>query len=265
MLCGDGDAARELAHRAQAIGAAERFEFRGQIGRIGEALRDFDLFGYPLVPRAASSDLSLKEAMYAGVPPVALDDTGAEELVVDGETGVIADDPAAYTRAIELLHADPGERRRLSENARRHAAERWSPESLAPRWKECHQRVLELPRREGRALDAPPRGTPPGAWRFMAGLGEKAQDFELSLSGASEDAIAADHRIRASGPAIAYQDGGLLDHRRRYPAEPELALWTGLFLTGQGRNALAAAEFARAEELGIDPARTAEHRVGAAA
>jgi hypothetical protein len=265
ILCGDGDAARELAHRAAGIGAGERFEFRGQIGRIGESLRDFDLFGYPLLPRAASSDLSLKEAMYAGVPPVALDDTGAEELIVSGETGVIAEDPAAYTRAIERLHADPEERGRLSENARRHATERWSPEALAPRWRECHQRLLEMPRREGPALETPPQGAPPGASRFIAGLGDRARDFELSLGGTSEEAIEADRRIRACGPAIAYFDGGLFDYRRRYPAEPALALWTGLFLAGQDRTALAAAEFARAEALGVDPRRIAPHRAEALA
>jgi glycosyltransferase involved in cell wall biosynthesis len=260
IVCGHGSAAAELRREARERGAADRFDFRGQIGEIGRALADFDLFGYPLrANTSASSDLSVKEAMYAGVPPVVLAETACDRLVADGVTGVVAPDDAAYARAIERLHADADERRRLAENAREYAADQWTPSKWVPAWRECFDRVMSRPRRGGPVLSAPDPALPEGTTRFVRGLGEWGRDFEVSLSGSAAEAEAAERRIQRCDPMIAYDDNGLLDHRRRYPDEPMLALWTGLFLRGNGRPALGAGELARAGRLGCDPVRIARH------
>src|SRR4051812_3524378 len=58
IVCGDGDASRSLPREAAEAGAADRFEFRGHVDRIGDALAEFDVFGYPIRPgTSASSDL----------------------------------------------------------------------------------------------------------------------------------------------------------------------------------------------------------------
>jgi glycosyltransferase involved in cell wall biosynthesis len=251
IVCGDGDAARSLPRRAEEIGVAERFDFRGHVSRIGDALAEFDVFGYPIRPgTSASSDLNLKEAMYAGVPPLVLADGGTDELVEDGVTGSVAATPEDYSRALERLHGDPGERRRLGANARAHAAERWSPSAIGPLWAECHERALALPRRGGPLLDPPDPELSPGVDGFLRGLGEHAGDFMTSLRGTEEERIEAERRIESCPLAVAITDGGLMDYRRRFPDDPTLALWTGLALRGVGRPVLAEAELHRARQLG---------------
>jgi glycosyltransferase involved in cell wall biosynthesis len=251
IVCGDGDAARSLPRQAEEIGAGERFDFRGYIDRIGEALAEFDVFGYPIRPgTSASSDLNVKEAMYAGVPPVVLAHGGADDLVEDGVTGRVAATPDDYPRLLERLHADPAERSRLGGNARRHAAERWSPSAVAPLWGRNYERALGLPSRSGPVLDAPDPELSPAVGRFVRGLGEYAAAFEASLRGTEEERIEADRRIEDCRIDVAITDGGLLDYRRRFPNDPTLARWTALALRGAGRPALAEAELHRARQLG---------------
>jgi hypothetical protein len=251
IVCGVGDASRSLPRQAEEIGARERFDFRGHVPRIREALSEFDVFGYPIRPgTSASSDLNLKEAMYAGVPPVVLADGATEELVDHALTGLVAPTPADYPRALERLHADPDERSRLSANASSYATEHWSPSRVGRMWAECHERALSLPKRSGPALDPVDPDLSPGVSRFLRGLGDGGGDFELSLRGSAEEREAAERRIQSSPVVIAYQDGGLLDYRRRHPGDPTLALWTALALRGAGQPALAAAELHRARQLG---------------
>jgi|tagenome__1003787_1003787.scaffolds.fasta_scaffold20880919_2 glycosyltransferase involved in cell wall biosynthesis len=260
IVCGDGDALRSLPREAEELGVAGRFEFRGFIERIADGLSEFDVFGYPIRPgTSASSDLNLKEAMYAGVPPVVLADDSITELVEDGTTGLVAATPAEYPRALERLYEDREARARLSANARQHAVERWSFAAVGRMWQGCYERALSAPRRAGPALDPPAPGSSPGVARFMRDLGEHAGDFETSLRGSAEERIEADLRIQSSPLEVAYQDGGLLDFRRRHPDDPMLALWTGLALRGAGRRALATAELHRAQQLGIDRRRIAKH------
>jgi len=260
IVCGDGSAAPILRKEAEERGVAERFDFRGQLRGIGAALADFDLFGYPLRSgTSGSSDLSVKEAMYAGVPPVVLKGTACDQLVEDGQTGIVARDEAAYSRTIERLHGDQDERERLANNARTHATEEWTPSRWVPAWKRCFDRVMEHHPQSGPVLAPPDPDLTEGAARFLRALDGRAPEFELSIHDSAAEASAAAERISECDPLLAYEDNGLFDHRRRYPADPVLALWTGLFLKGQGRPALAAGELARARRLGLDPTGVAAH------
>jgi len=65
----------------------------------------------------------IMEAAAAGTPTVAFDVRGVRDSVVDGETGVLAEDDAAFAAAWIRLADDRDERRRLSEAARQRAGE----------------------------------------------------------------------------------------------------------------------------------------------
>lgn len=77
------------------------------------------------------------EASAAGVPVIGTLGCGAEDAIVDGETGrLVAPEQEAVAAALEQLLGDPGLRRRMGSAGRRHAA--------ANPWDDNARRVLAL-------------------------------------------------------------------------------------------------------------------------
>ncbi|MGH2901652.1 MAG: glycosyltransferase family 4 protein [Solirubrobacteraceae bacterium] len=96
-------------------------------GEMPAALADIDcLLQLSTVPE--SFGRVCVEAMAAGRPVVAFDHGGVSELVDDGVTGVLCapGDLDAVTAAVRRMRGDPELFARLSQAARRVAAERWS-------------------------------------------------------------------------------------------------------------------------------------------
>lgn len=257
ILAGAGDALRSLGHRFAELGIGDRCRLLGPVKDVASVLADLDVFGYPLrEDGTASSDLVLKEAMYAGVPPVVLSDGAGELLVEDGVTGFVAPDAGGYAHRVERLHSEAPERRAIGDAAREEARRLWSLDVIGPLWARAYEELLGRPAmgREApftRPSD-PARG---GAHRFLRGLGSASAPFELSLNGTAEEASSAHREIAACSPVIGLGGGGILEYARRYPSDPQLALWSGLFLEEQGHPALAAGEYARARRHGLEAVR----------
>ncbi len=83
-----------------------------------------DVFVYPT--RADNQPRVLLEAMACGCPPVATDVGGVSELVVHGQTGLLArgGDADGLRRGIEAMLDDPAARARMGKNGRRLVEER---------------------------------------------------------------------------------------------------------------------------------------------
>jgi phosphatidylinositol alpha-1,6-mannosyltransferase len=80
------------------------------------------------------------EAAAAGVPQVAGDSGGASEAVLDGETGLVVDNPrnpGAVAEALRTLLADPTHRRRMGRAARSRVQESFDNDVLASRLAEA--------------------------------------------------------------------------------------------------------------------------------
>lgn len=266
VVCGSGNGWGALRRQAEELGEASRFRFLGYVEDVRLVLEQLDVFGYPLCPgNYSSAELALQEAMYAGIPPVVLVHGGAARLVSDGETGIVARDEDEYTRALEFLHAHPMERARLGRNAREHARATSSTEELGRRWLSVYEALAARPKR---ARSWPRETGPPGtsgARCFVDALGGAAPHFATSLLSEDVDELfEAERAIAASPPVLRDADGGLLHYRRHYPTDAHLRLWTGLVLAHQGRNALAAAEFTRARELGCNHWRVSSYLARAA-
>jgi glycosyltransferase involved in cell wall biosynthesis len=124
VLVGQGTAGAPLRARARSLGAAPRIAFLG--ARPHEALADCyraaDAFLF--ASETETQGLVLAEAAACGIPAVAVSAPGCEEVVRDGETGLLAkSDPAALAdAAIGLLLDEP--RRRQMGRAARAVAER---------------------------------------------------------------------------------------------------------------------------------------------
>jgi hypothetical protein len=260
VVCGTGDAVRYLPGQVAKLGLTDRFEFHGHVREVGSVLEGFDVFGYPLRPDCSgSSELIVKEAMYAGVPPVVLPHAGVDELVDHGRTGLIARDAAEYARCIERLHDDPAERERLGANAHEEAGRRWSPEVVGPLWSAVLDRALKEPKRERAAMIAMPSGETEGAARFVRCIGPEATAFRASMEHEGESPADADFEITRCKPPVGVGGGGLVDYAHRYPEDRLLALWSGLYMAGNGQGALAAGLLSKAEALGCPSQRVAPH------
>jgi len=113
ILIGTGELLPEMKARAHDLGLEDRLHFLGPRSDVEELLKIMDVFvssslweGLPTV---------LLEAMAAGVPVVATDVSGSEELVKDGHTGLLVPsaDASSLSDAVWRVLCDPELARRL--------------------------------------------------------------------------------------------------------------------------------------------------------
>ena len=260
---GGGGGEEALIQRATDLGIAERLVVHGPTEDVRAALEGMDAFGYPLaVDSYATSEKVLQEAMWVGLPPVILGHGGAAGMVTDGVTGVVADDEAAYARAVDRLIADPELRARLGAAARDHARTMYDPVRQTRAVLTIVDDLLRQPRRARPPL--PGGDDAPGA-AFVRSLGDRGGAFAVSLagptagSGADAAADAADREIASSGDLVARGEGGVIHHRNAFPDDPHLLLWSGLVAAGSGDTETARAEFAAAHHHGLGDDRPARY------
>jgi glycosyltransferase involved in cell wall biosynthesis len=84
--------------------------------------------------RFTSLGLALLEAMMIGLPIVGLATTELVTVIRNGENGFIDTDPDKLIEPMRRLLGDPAEARRLGENARRTAFERFNIHRFARDW-----------------------------------------------------------------------------------------------------------------------------------
>jgi len=124
-------------------GLTERVVFTGQRKDIPSVLREIDL----LVCASLREGLpnSVLEAMSAGLPVVATRCGGAEELVVDGETGLLVrvGDPARLGEAIMSVISDPEAMKKMGDAGRRRVESRFSGQACAEQFEKLYRDILE--------------------------------------------------------------------------------------------------------------------------
>ncbi|MCE9629702.1 MAG: glycosyltransferase family 4 protein [Planctomycetia bacterium] len=252
-IFGDGTWAAELMRRFEALGAGSRVRFHGHTEDLREAFAELDIFGYPLAAETyASSEKTLQEAMWAGIPPVVLAGNGASELVAHERTGLVCDSETDYPRAIERLATDAALRQRLATAARAHARAHFDPAQNALRSRALFEALAGQPRRcreplPGRGLSA--------AGRFVTTLGDQAECFEASMAGTPFHSPAsvrdADATIASASAVLARGEGGVIHHRNAFPDDPLLRFWSGLIARHAGDDETARADFDVAVAAGL--------------
>ncbi|MEQ6901073.1 glycosyltransferase [Nocardioides sp. YIM 152588] len=116
-LIGDGVLRTDLEKLAAELGVADRVRFLGprSEAEVREALAAADLFVLPsVVARDGQMEglpVALMEALASGVPTVSTRLSGIPEIVVDGETGLLAEpaDPASLAAALTRILEDAPE------------------------------------------------------------------------------------------------------------------------------------------------------------
>jgi len=266
LVAGLGGAYDQLREQARALGVDVRFELRGFVKSAGAYLVELDVFGYPLAPgNYATSELALQEAQLMGVPPVVFDQPSMRHVVQHNHTGLLVATASDYCQAIEYLYHHPAERARLSANARAYGQQHFSPARMGEQFAAIYAALLRRPKR----ARTWPAGVEAGPWlaaaAFVDSLSGAAPQFEASLLAGDEAALRADQIIEQSDRLMtAPASGGMMDWRRSFPNDAWLRVWAGLALLGQGRPALALAEFHQSRRLGLKLWRVDWHMVRAA-
>jgi hypothetical protein len=250
-----------LQQRFDSAGASDRVRFHGQIEDIRLAFEEMDIFGYPLAPDTyATSEKTIQEAMWAGIPPVVLAGNGSTSLVEHERTGLVCQSEDQYPAAIRRLAGDDSLRRRLGDNARHYARDHFDPDRNAARFGWIYLSMSESPPRSPVPLLGLDKS---GAWRFLESQGPQGHAFAVSLMGdqgsSAAELAAAEDLIGQSSAVLATGEGGIVHYRHAYPEDPHLRLWCGLTSLHAGKTASAERDFQSAIELGLPAARVQNH------
>jgi len=138
LMVGDGPMLHALKRRAGELHLDEIITWTGWRSDIPELVAALDLLLN--TSRNEGQGRVVVEAAAAGVPTVALANGGIGEVVVAGETGLLADhdDLEALADAAVRLLLDPRWRQRMGEAARKRAREKFSVEVMIAKLEELY-------------------------------------------------------------------------------------------------------------------------------
>jgi len=107
VMVGDGPLKEPLEKEVQARGLAAHFWFAGSVSRetVFHLLKQGQIFILPCTREAFG--IVILEAFLMGVPVIAMQQSGAAEVVTHGKTGLLANDDEDLIRCVEELIAHP--------------------------------------------------------------------------------------------------------------------------------------------------------------
>ena len=126
-LVGGGEMEAAMRGRVARLGLGDRVRFTGNLAHddVVRLMGRATLYVHPSNFEGLSK--SIAEAMYLGLPIVASDVPGIDELLPDGTAVLVGNTPGAFADGIELLLDDPSLARSLGGAARELALERLDP------------------------------------------------------------------------------------------------------------------------------------------
>jgi glycosyltransferase involved in cell wall biosynthesis len=146
VLVGDGECRVALERLVADLNLVDRVKFMGWRDDAPRQIASFDVFA--LASRNEAFPLTIVEAMLAGTPVVASDVGSVSEAVIDGATGLLvpSGDEAALAQALRRLLGDEALRERLATAAREHALAHFTDLTMADRYDQVWQAVLDRSR-----------------------------------------------------------------------------------------------------------------------
>lgn len=145
----------ELVALRARLGLEDRVAFWGFCDDVPDVMAAFDLLA--ISSRSEGFSIAAIQAMAAGLPVVATRSGGPEEIVTDGEDGLLVPpgDPAALAAAIRRVIDSASVGKRLGQRARQTAGDRFSLDRTLDRYERLYEEILDPESRQ----DSPSSGT----------------------------------------------------------------------------------------------------------
>ena len=143
ILIGDGPLRNELQRYAQRLSCADKIKFLGYREDRIQIMRGFDLFcmtsSLEGIPRA------MMEAMALGIPVAAYRIEGIDRLIIDNETGVLADfgDYQNLKHCWEKILFDQAFADRISRHGKNHIEKNYSARRMADEYVQLYREMME--------------------------------------------------------------------------------------------------------------------------
>lgn len=144
IFVGEGPDRAALEAQAQALGVGERVAFLGHREDIPDLLACCDLFVLPSLYEGLP--LAILEAMAAGKPVIASDIRGNDEVVINGETGLLVPDAdsTALAGAIRAVLSDHAFAQRLAEAGRARVCHEFAEDNMVSNVAQVYDDTLNV-------------------------------------------------------------------------------------------------------------------------
>ena len=142
ILVGPGNDRQELVDLAASLGITDRVQFTGAVDNPAEYLRAADIFVLPSLAEGMSN--SLLEAMATALPCAVSGIGGNTDLINDGTTGRLVENPTpqAWSQTLLELLDDPAAARRMGAAARQRIDEEFALSVVVDRYVELYRRMI---------------------------------------------------------------------------------------------------------------------------
>ena len=143
MICGEGDLKDKLMKKVSDAGLDSRVIFVGIVP--DREKKDYyaagDIFVY--ASKSETQGMILTEAMYLGLPIVAVRATGAQDIVEEGKTGfLVRENIKEFGDAVQKLVDDENLRKSFGEEAKQVAREKYTAKVCAEKMLEIYEKVI---------------------------------------------------------------------------------------------------------------------------
>ncbi len=166
LVAGDGPARRDLENLAASLGISRQVRFLGHIAhsRVYPLMKTFDIFAFPTFGEGFG--LVLLEAMACSLPVVASKVMAIPEIVLDGETGLLAppDDPALLADALSRLMQNGDMREQMGRAGRRRVETAFSVERMVGQTVKIYEEALTMTRSAGSRREKIRKDMAGGLW-----------------------------------------------------------------------------------------------------
>lgn len=155
VILGEGPELGQLLELTERLGIRQRVRFVGFDPNVQQWMQAAD--GLVLASKYEGLPMVVLEAGACGIPTVATNVGGTNELIMNGETGWLACAEGADALAAvmaRLMRAPEAELRAMGERARQLVAKRFTMERVLDRWEGLYAELLGLREKRGNRLRA---------------------------------------------------------------------------------------------------------------